>query len=193
VGLAFLEVFLEYIFHPVWRDYSYLSTTGLLLIAILYSTPFLFGIHLYFKGAGHKTVYVSNGLLTVILLLRLCSAVLSDGPEELKMAAAVFSLLNFVSSFMCILGADSVRKRRYIDMAEFSDVKKFNVETKDDKGWTPLHWAAEKGCKDAVEYFLTAKSEINAKDYNGETPLHMAASKGHTDVAELLRQHGGHE
>jgi ankyrin repeat protein len=27
---------------------------------------------------------------------------------------------------------------------------------------------------------------------NGVTPLHWAVVKGHQDVAELLRQHGGH-
>jgi ankyrin repeat protein len=30
-------------------------------------------------------------------------------------------------------------------------------------------------------------------DNKGETPLHKAVAGGHKDVAELLRQHGGHE
>ena len=37
------------------------------------------------------------------------------------------------------------------------------------------------------------KAEVNAKDNNGKTPLHWAARRGCKDVAELLRQHGGHE
>jgi ankyrin repeat protein len=34
---------------------------------------------------------------------------------------------------------------------------------------------------------------VNAKDNNGMTPLHVAAYRDHKGVADLLRQHGGHE
>jgi ankyrin repeat protein len=44
-----------------------------------------------------------------------------------------------------------------------------------------------------VELLLANKAEGNAKDKDGKTPLHEAVVKGHKDVAELLRQHGGHE
>jgi len=40
---------------------------------------------------------------------------------------------------------------------------------------------------------LANQAEINAKDSNGVTPLHFAVDKRHEDVAELLRQHDGHE
>jgi ankyrin repeat protein len=53
--------------------------------------------------------------------------------------------------------------------------------------------AAWDGRKDVVELLLANKAEINAKDKGGNTPLRAAASNGHKDVAELLRQHGGHE
>jgi ankyrin repeat protein len=45
-----------------------------------------------------------------------------------------------------------------------------------------------------VELLLTKYSgNLNAPDYFDKTPLYYAASNGHMDVAELLRQHGGHE
>ena len=83
------------------------------------------------------------------------------------------------------------------------------VFSKDDKGNTPLHWAASHGHRDVVELLLANGADVNAKSETtvvlsepslgtyqvngGSTPYHMAEAKGHKDVAELLRQHGGHE
>jgi len=50
-----------------------------------------------------------------------------------------------------------------------------------------------KGHKNVVELLLAYKAEINAKNNNGETPLFVTATSNHKDIAELLRQHGGHE
>jgi ankyrin repeat protein len=47
--------------------------------------------------------------------------------------------------------------------------------------------------KDVVELLLANKTEVNAKMTNGATPLHLTVTRGCKDVAELLRQHGGHE
>jgi ankyrin repeat protein len=44
-----------------------------------------------------------------------------------------------------------------------------------------------------AELLLANKADVNATNNNGETPLHLAALKGNKEVAELLRQHGGHE
>jgi len=65
------------------------------------------------------------------------------------------------------------------------------VNAKDINGRTPLHEAAFDN--DVVELLLASKAEVNAKDSNGRTPLHKAVAWRHKDVAELLRQHGGHE
>jgi ankyrin repeat protein len=40
---------------------------------------------------------------------------------------------------------------------------------------------------------LLLANHVNAKNKDGHTPLHYALEKGHKDVADLLRQHGGHE
>ena len=46
------------------------------------------------------------------------------------------------------------------------------VFSKDNKGKTPLHWAALSGHKDVVELLLASKAEVNAKNNDGQTPLH---------------------
>jgi len=66
-----------------------------------------------------------------------------------------------------------------------------DVNASNSSGWRPLHEAAEKGQKDVVKLLPANKADVNASDNDGLTPLHLA--KGQEDVAELLRQHAGHE
>jgi len=57
-----------------------------------------------------------------------------------------------------------------------------------------IHEAAAAGDLEKVKALLKADPDlISNKDTYGLTPLPCAALKGHKDVAELLRQHGGHE
>jgi ankyrin repeat protein len=56
-----------------------------------------------------------------------------------------------------------------------------------------LHYAVSGDHTNVVELLLINNAEVNAKDNNGRTPLYYAAAKGTEAVAELLRQHGGHE
>lgn len=103
------------------------------------------------------------------------------------------------------------------DAAELLLANKTEVNASNRGGLTPLHMAARWEHQaalaayasrmmhhsrvnvypeidtDMVTLLLANGAEINAKDTKGWTPLHYAQSQGITDVAELLRQHGGHE
>ena len=69
-----------------------------------------------------------------------------------------------------------------------------DVNAKDNAGQTPLYEAVRNGRKDIVELLLANNADVNAKDSYGQTPLHMALGfSPKEDVADLLRQHGGHE
>ena len=59
-------------------------------------------------------------------------------------------------------------------------------------GNTPLIIATGKGYKDVAEILLANGADVNAADRKG-TPLAWAIHTGHPDIANLLRQHGGHE
>ena len=86
----------------------------------------------------------------------------------------------------------------YKRMVELLLASKAEVNAKDKQGGTPLHRAATgpgrgRDAAEVAELLLANKADVNAKDNEGYTPLHFAAYSGHKDVAELLRQHGGHE
>ena len=68
-----------------------------------------------------------------------------------------------------------------------------NVNTADNDGWTPLHYAALLGNKGMVELLLAHGADGNAKAKAGATPLSEAESEQRNVVADLLRQHGGTE
>jgi ankyrin repeat protein len=74
-----------------------------------------------------------------------------------------------------------------------------DVNARTDVGATPLHLAAHNGRKDMIELLLANGAEINSRDDKGATPFSAAnyelypVKPRHLDVAELLRQHGGHE
>ncbi len=75
------------------------------------------------------------------------------------------------------------------DLEKIKALVKSNPElafSKDDKGETPLYWAAAWGHKDAAEFLLANKADVNVKDSDGYTPLHAAAQGGDKNLTELL-------
>jgi len=67
-----------------------------------------------------------------------------------------------------------------------------DVNAKDDKSTTPLHFAAERGDNDIAELLVANNAEVDAKDAAGLTPADRAAIQLHYDVVKMLCQHGGH-
>jgi hypothetical protein len=65
-----------------------------------------------------------------------------------------------------------------------------NVNTRDEDGLTPLHYAASRGYVEVARLLLENGADVNAKNEHGITPLHFAASEGHADVARLLLERG---
>ncbi|MFZ5502992.1 MAG: ankyrin repeat domain-containing protein [Pseudomonadota bacterium] len=68
----------------------------------------------------------------------------------------------------------------------FMDAK-VNLETRDERGWTPLMLAAHEGCHEIVGILLQHGAYINAADMGGNMALHWAAFSGqHISVKLLL-------
>ncbi|KAG8793139.1 hypothetical protein FRC12_003775 [Ceratobasidium sp. 428] len=61
-----------------------------------------------------------------------------------------------------------------------------NAGATNDKGLTPLHYAASKGRVDVGKLLIARGADINAKDKAGQHPLHRAASAGHDAFLTIL-------
>ncbi|KAH7129683.1 putative kinesin, partial [Dactylonectria estremocensis] len=66
-----------------------------------------------------------------------------------------------------------------------------DVNVKDQKGRTPLSWAAEQGNEAIARLLVEAGADKEAKDgHGGRGPLHYAAEQGHEAIARLLVEAG---
>lgn len=72
-----------------------------------------------------------------------------------------------------------------------------NINAKDNEGKTALHFAAQQGTLQAVEWLLKNGAEVNARDNKGVTPLSLTKFRNRgrevekrKDIASLLRKFG---
>lgn len=64
------------------------------------------------------------------------------------------------------------------------------VNTPDETGLLPIHWAADRGHTSIVKMLIEADADKNAVDPDGQTPLHYAASCGHSETLRFLLDAG---
>ena len=75
--------------------------------------------------------------------------------------------------------------------AEILISKGADIHAKDKFGWTPLHFAAYRNCKESAALLLSKNVDIHAKttNYFG-TALHIAVRNRYPEIIELLLAHG---
>ncbi|MDR2807025.1 MAG: ankyrin repeat domain-containing protein [Puniceicoccales bacterium] len=61
-----------------------------------------------------------------------------------------------------------------------------NINARDDKGYTPLHWAVSCHCLRIVQLLLEKDANIDAQDDEECTPLHRAVSCCYLGIIQLL-------
>ena len=67
---------------------------------------------------------------------------------------------------------------------------KLNINYKDDKGWTALHYACDEGNLKIAEILIKSNININTPDNEKKTPLHISAFHGFFDISKLLVKNG---
>lgn len=65
-----------------------------------------------------------------------------------------------------------------------------DVNSRDERGNTPLIEAARAGHDDVVRALLIARADPNAKNDDGQTALSLASTGGHDEVVRLLNEAG---
>src|SRR5262245_17340960 len=65
-----------------------------------------------------------------------------------------------------------------------------DVNAKDIKGHTPLHYAVYFDKEEMIRLLVDSKADVNAQDSSGDTPLHLAMRKRNETFANYLAQHG---
>lgn len=65
-----------------------------------------------------------------------------------------------------------------------------DLDAADSDGWTPLHFAADRGHASVCLTLLDEGANVCSRDSNKRTPLHLAATGNHLEVARVLLAHG---
>ncbi len=65
-----------------------------------------------------------------------------------------------------------------------------NIDARNNKSETPLHWAAYKGNNKACQVLLDRGADLFAKHNQGMTPMHKASQTGQTMTMEWLHRRG---
>lgn len=62
----------------------------------------------------------------------------------------------------------------------------FDVNSQDQKGLTPLHYAAKEGSLKMVMFLVKNGAELDKKDNEWWTPLHVACHRDKLEVVQML-------
>ena len=82
-----------------------------------------------------------------------------------------------------------------VDVIYIVDKLGFDVNTTDNLGNSPLHWAVYSENKQCIEYLIKKGAKVNCEDKSGLTPMHMSLMNYHTKpvIPKMLLYKGGIE
>lgn len=89
--------------------------------------------------------------------------------------------------------AVEVAEKSHFDYVKEGDLNKLSkihgsehLNEVDSDGLGLIHWAADRGNIDILQFLLNRGSDVNLVDSEGQTALHYASSCGHLDCVKLL-------
>lgn len=125
-----------------------------------------------------------------------------DGYTVLHLAVSKGSLVLFTQKLVKLLfsfgasneiktpmGLDVVHlaaQNDYPQLIAYFEETRLDLEAKDLKGLTPLHWAAYMGAYHAALVLCSCRVSRNCKDNDGHSPLHLAVVGNNLRIVKLL-------
>ena len=77
-----------------------------------------------------------------------------------------------------------------VDLILKSSKEAPEIDAADAEGWTPLHYACDRGHAAIANRLIDEGANVNAKDTMRKTPLHLCSSKGSVAVVNVLLARG---
>ena len=65
-----------------------------------------------------------------------------------------------------------------------------NIDKRDEKGLTPLHYACQKGSRDIVRLLIENGADVTMETNTSVTPLHLAVMSGNKEIIKMLADAG---
>lgn len=85
---------------------------------------------------------------------------------------------------------DAVLGYQSVTLTAALELDPSSINTVDDCGCTPLHWAAWKNDIDAVRLLLSRKADLDSRDFEGRTALSIAVAATKLQCAQVLIEAG---
>ena len=105
-----------------------------------------------------------------------------------------FLISAFIFSLFISLNAgeihDAVKRGNINRVKELLSEDPGLLNSKDQKGFTPLHTAVTAGKPDILMYLIEKGADLNLKNKNGLSPLFTALDRGKNNIAVVLIEHG---
>jgi ankyrin repeat protein len=103
----------------------------------------------------------------------------------------LFPSLSYENKQNCIRSLHNAAKHGdLLTVMALIEYQKVPIDSLDDRHFTPLMHAAEKGRESIVEYLIQQGANVNAKEEFGDSPLVFAASWSHVHIVHALLMAG---
>lgn len=102
-----------------------------------------------------------------------------------------FLLVTFTHSVQATLVREWFLAAREGEQEKLRDLlssEKIDINTKDQYGWTALHFSAREGHLDCVQLLVEKGADIYAVNNVGATALVVSAADGHIDIVNYLQE-----
>lgn len=151
---------------------------------IFIGARFRYWLYIYFHFIKHSNTYNSSSYQKAWeqVFTKFGSTESSQALQRLFPKDAISETWEFSQLHEVVLSILPVSLAKTLEEQKYRE----QINARDYKGRTPLHWAATRGDESTVKLLLDNGAQLNVQDEGKATPLILAASSGSVRTLELL-------